>query len=243
MIRAFTTAMRTLTAVPVPGQDAKNFASSLYFFPVVGLLVGWAVGGAVYLVDSYSGWKELAAIVGVLVSVRATGCLHVDGLADVCDSFGSRSREKRLAIMKDSSSGVYGVVGIVFSLLLKYLCVMRLDGRELLVALPVVFVVSRAAQVVVMSGMPYARPEGTARAFVNGAASRHGVVAILIAGVYAFCMTWFMGLAIVGLAMVIAALVRVWARRAFGGVTGDVIGFTNELVEIALLVLIGVILG
>lgn len=243
MIRGFITAIRTLTIIPMPGKDAKDFSSSLYFFPAVGALIGLVVGGAVYLIGTYTGWKEIAAAVGVLVSARVTGCLHTDGLADVCDSFGGSSRDRRLAIMKDSSVGVYGVVGVVISLLMKYLCFLRLDGYTLLIAVPVVFAVSRTAQVAVMVNMPYARAEGTAGSFVKNAGVRHLIAAAMQAMLFVWFMARLPGLPLVAAACLIAVVVRIWTRRTFGGVTGDVIGFTNELVEIAALVAAGVLLS
>ncbi len=243
MMAGMITALRTLTVLPVPGKDAKDFSNSLYFFPVVGALIGVAAGGSVYLINRYLGWPELAAAVGVVVSVRLTGCLHVDGLADVCDSFGGSSREKRLAIMKDSSVGVFGVAGVVLTLLVKYLCLLRVDPFTLLLAAPAVFAISRAAQVGVMVRMPYARAEGTAGSFVENAGLRHLFVAAVLALVFAWFMACQAGLVLAAAAFLVTAAVRAWARRTLGGVTGDVIGFTNELVETACLIVLGMLLG
>ncbi len=243
MLRGLVTAVRTLTILPMPGKDAKDFSSSLYFFPFVGALLGLAVGAAVYLINAYTGWKELGAVVGILISARATGCLHSDGLADVCDSFGGSTRERRLAIMKDSSVGVYGVVGLIISLMLKYLCLMQLNSYELLIVVPVAFAISRTAQVGVMVRMPYARAQGTAGSFVQNAGLRHLAVAAVLALIFAWFMAWLTGMILAAVALLIVAVMRVWTRKAFGGVTGDVIGFTNELVEVATLVVAGVFLG
>lgn len=237
------TAVRTLTVLPVPGKDAKNFPDSLYFFPLVGAAIGLLVGVVSYLIFRYAGWGELAAAAGVIVSILSTGALHVDGMADVCDSMGGRTREKRLEIMKDSRVGVFGVIGAVVIILLKYIALLRLGGEALITVVPVVFAVSRAAQVGVIAGMPYARAEGTAGAFVDGAGPRHLFAAAALALVFAWFMACQAGLALAAAAILITAWVRIRSRRTLGGVTGDVIGFTNELVETAGLVMAGVIWG
>ncbi len=182
-------------------------------------------------------------MVGILISVRGTGCLHSDGLADVCDSFGGSSRERRLAIMKDSSVGVYGVVGLIISLMLKYLCLMQLNSYELLIVVPVAFAISRTAQVGVMVHMPYARAQGTAGSFVQNAGLRHIAVTAVLTLIFAWYMAWLTGLILAAASVLIVAVIRAWTRRTFGGVTGDVIGFTNELVEIAALVVACLFLG
>lgn len=243
LLRGLITAIRTLTTLRVPGKDAKEFSTSLYFFPFVGGLVGIAVGASVYLLDRYLGWREIAAAAGLLVSVRMTGCLHMDGLADVCDSFGGHSREKKLAIMKDSSVGVFGVVGVVLCLLVKYLCLLRLDSFTPLLVIPAAFAISRASQVGVMVGLPYARVEGTAGSFVENAALRHLISAVVLALALAWFMACQAGLVLAAAAMVVTVALRIWAKRTLGGVTGDVIGFTNEIVETVCLLAAAILLG
>lgn len=94
-----------------------------------------------------------------------------------------------------------------------------------------------------MAGMPYARESGTAGAFVEGAGLRHLIAAVLPALAFAWFMACQAGLASAAAAVFVACVIRIWARKSLGGVTGDVIGFTNELVELAGLVSMGVVLG
>ena len=50
----------------------------------------------------------------VISRLFVTGCLHEDGLADCFDAFGGgTTRERTLAIMKDSHIGSYGVIGLI----------------------------------------------------------------------------------------------------------------------------------
>ncbi len=50
-----------------------------------------------------------------------TGALHEDGFADVCDGFGGGYEKQRiLEIMKDSSIGVYGCLGLILLISLKF---------------------------------------------------------------------------------------------------------------------------
>ena len=65
----------------------------------------------------------IAAILAVTMQILMTGALHEDGLADVCDGFGGgRTRDEKLAIMRDSRLGTYGALGLILSLGLRISC-------------------------------------------------------------------------------------------------------------------------
>ena len=243
MISGLITAIRTLTVFPMPGKDAKQFCSALYYFPLVGALLGTLVGGVVVGMEHYAGWHELGAVAGVAILLLATGCLHLDGFADVCDSLGGRTRERRLEIMKDSSVGAYGVAGAVVCLLAKYICLSRISGVSGIFAIVAVLAVSRAMQVAIIVALPYARKQGTAGPFVEGASARHMLVSSILAVGLAVGLLGCTGLVVALIAAVVTLSVGLWARGKFGGVTGDVVGFTNELVEIAGLIVVGLMLG
>ena len=86
--------------------------------------MGWIVGGGTaltYVLLSFILPQSIVIIMSILASILLTGGLHEDGLADVCDGFGGGwNKEKILSIMKDSSTGVYGVIGIVMVMLLNF---------------------------------------------------------------------------------------------------------------------------
>lgn len=81
--------------------------------------IGWLTGGTMALVYVCATALGFAPMVAALLAIAArlllTGALHEDGLADFCDGFGGGgTRERTLAIMKDSHIGTYGVLGLVF---------------------------------------------------------------------------------------------------------------------------------
>ena len=132
-MRGLVTAIRTLTSLPCPGREADKMTSALPWFPVVGLLLG----GLLYGVSACTQWltrglwPEASAIVVLICAALFTGGLHLDGLADWADGFwGGRTKEKTLAIMKDSAVGSFGAVALICALLAKWVCLTRLlaDG-------------------------------------------------------------------------------------------------------------------
>ena len=231
------TALRTLTALPVPGRDAVTLTAALPWFPAVGLLLGALLYGfAIGLSHLTAGrWPAGVAVAVVVAGVLLTRGLHLDGLADWADGFwGARDREKSLAIMKDSCVGAFGAVAIVCVLLAKWVCLAALlernDAEWILAAL----VISRTMQVYLAVSQPYARAEGgTAAPFVKGATKRHraltvfGALVLLLAAGHLDWM-WLFAFA---LAWVATRFFGRWCRRRVGGITGDLLGACSELTE------------
>jgi adenosylcobinamide-GDP ribazoletransferase len=232
---AFATAVRTLTILPFPGSDAGRRADSLYFFPAVGILLGVLVAGAVHL-GHLTGWPQLGGVLGVAVSVLLTRSLHLDGLADAMDAMGTYTIERRLAVMKDPHIGTFGVVAVVVALLLKYAAMAKLAGLDAAWWVVAAYLVSRTAQTGLAVFLPYARPGGgTAQSFVDGASVRHFACAALAAVLLAQLMGGVPAVIAVGAGLGFCAVLALWMKRNFGGVTGDLLGMGSEMVEIVVL--------
>ena len=160
-------AIALLTRIPVP-QPADvtpdRMARAQRAFPLVGAIVGLAAG----LVDRCLlaiGIPELAAAAVALgAGALLTGALHEDGLADVGDGFGGgRDREKKLAIMRDSRIGTYGVLALLVSFVARCSALASLPIAEIIPALIVAHALARAAIPVVTANMPFAREDGLGR--------------------------------------------------------------------------------
>ena len=102
---------------------AQPLAAAVRAFPLVGLLVGSA-GALVYAVADLLGLSSsIAALLAIGAMVILTGGLHEDGLADSADGLGATTREKALAIMRDSHIGTFGVMALLFVLSLRVVAV------------------------------------------------------------------------------------------------------------------------
>ena len=129
MMGGLSTAIRTLTILPAPGEPGGKMASSLPWFPLVGGAIGSILLGLMILLEDLASghWPGGAAAVVVVAGIILPGALHLDGLADWADGFGGgRDREKTLAIMKDSSTGAFGAVALISVLLLKWVALSHL---------------------------------------------------------------------------------------------------------------------
>ncbi|MCH8930772.1 MAG: adenosylcobinamide-GDP ribazoletransferase, partial [Proteobacteria bacterium] len=142
---------------------------------------------------------EAVAVVLIVALVLITGGLHLEGLADACDGlFGGHTRDERLAIMRDPRVGVYGVLGLVAVLGLKWAGLQSLPSTVRVEALLLAPTLSRWSMVVAIAAFPYARTEGLGRDFHAKAwpwgVALSGATVLAVAGV----LLGFGGLVVVG---------------------------------------------
>jgi len=242
MPRGLTTAFRTLTILPVPGRDASEPAASLPFFPAVGGVLGlilWGISLSNGLFPD-GDWSAGVAALMLLAGSLLTRGLHLDGFADSIDAVGgARDRDRRLAIMKDTHLGAFGAIALVLLLLAKWIALTRLVRSGTAIWVILVLAVSRTMQVDLAVRLPYARPEGgTGHPYVTGAAAWHLVVATSAAVGIALGGYGPLGLGVLGVAIGITRLFGAWCRSRLGGITGDLLGAGNEVVELCLLFLL-----
>ena len=209
-------------------------------FPVAGVVVGLLVA-AVGLASAAIGVPHaVAALLAVATGIVVTGALHEDGLADTADGLGGRDREARLAIMRDSATGAYGVLalGIVVGLKTAALAALLAQPLASLTGIVAACALARAGMVWLWRATPPAREDGAAVA--SGRPRRRsvriaGAIAALAALPAAIVVgPWAATIALASLGAVAAGLKR-YSRR-LGGHTGDLLGACVLLGEVAVLV-------
>ncbi len=237
ILNGLITALRTLTVLPVPGRESDDFASSLPWFPVVGLFLGviLALPGQLWI-HLVGGWTAGGAVLLLVGMIFLTRGLHMDGLADWADALGGRpDRETRLAIMKDSGLGAFGTLALIMDLLAKWAVLERIltFGSPWILLLPLI--VSRTMMTELAAILPYARNgKGTGEPFVHGSSTRRRLTALL-SGLL-LSMAWgTAGLTVFTAGWVATRLFAVHCNKVFGGVTGDLLGALNEILETGLL--------
>ncbi|TFL17674.1 adenosylcobinamide-GDP ribazoletransferase [Jannaschia formosa] len=225
-----------LTRLPVRGTPTARAADAAWAWPLAGLLVGLPAGLAGMAVAASNLPGGLAAAVALTVLVVLTGAMHEDGLADCADGFwGGFDPARRLEIMRDSRIGTYGVLALGLSLIARWVLLeLALAQGNLLGACLVAGVVSRAPMAVLLRHLPPAREDGLAHG-----AGRPGARAVWVGLGFAALALASQGvlhaLFGAGLALLAAAGVAALARAKIGGQTGDVLGATQQLSEIAVL--------
>ena len=229
-------ALRFFTRLPVPGwvgHSADALNHSARYFPLVGLIVG-LIGALVFALTSFFWPKTLAVLLSMATTIWVTGAFHEDGWADTVDGLGGGwERERILAIMKDSRLGSYGAIALIVLLLGKFMALVELDTGLIVPALLAGHALSRLCATVVMRVLDYAREEGKAKPL----ATRISAGEMAVAAVFGL-----IGLALLPplnalIGLVFAAAATAWLttkfRKWLGGYTGDCLGATQQLAEVA----------
>jgi len=240
-MRRYLIALQFLTILPIPSPqryEANDLGRSTAWFPLAGL----TIGGLLLLAD-----MALAPLLprhltdALLVTLLAviTGALHLDGLADVFDGLAARgSKERFLAVMKDSRIGAVGVAGLVLLLLLKYASLLAIPIYLKRPALLLVPALARFTQVVVMTRASAAQTEGLGACFLSGITSAQ----LSLAAACIIPLTWLFGhlagLAALCLTVVWGLGVQFYFTRRLGGINGDIVGFSSEIAEVLALIAI-----
>jgi adenosylcobinamide-GDP ribazoletransferase len=227
---------RALAFLTPFGGAAVPDARTLSWFPVVGAIVGAALGGVWWGAERI--WPPVvAAALVVALDLALTGLLHADGLVDTADGLLPQlPRERRLAIMAEPTVGAYGVAvaGVVLLLRVTALASMRPD----VLLLAGIWCASRTAMAVAARAVPYARPGGgLASALLGGDWRQVGLFGLIGAMSLGALASGRPGELAVAAGLVGSAGVVVLARRRLGGFTGDVLGAAGMVGEtVALLV-------
>lgn len=243
-------AIQFLTRIPVPAfnnYDPQWLHQSSRYFPAVGLLIGILCAGVFWL-TSLLFTPLVAAVISTAFSIKLTGAFHEDGLADSCDGLGGGlTRERTLEIMKDSRLGTYGVLGLVSALLLKISLLAAMPLSVAMIALIVGHTASRLFCISLLTLLPYggeiehakAKPMAQQLTPLQGLYSSGWLILAIVLVVLIFPNTmlqiglgkWLLALI---LALVATHYMRRLLRRRLDGYTGDGLGATQQLSEIAI---------
>jgi len=253
-IRHYLLALQFFTRIPVTGRLAdwagyspERLRASAAHLPGVGWLVG-AVAALAYAVLAYalpdSSYAPLvAAVASTVLSVLLTGGLHEDGLSDVADGLGGgHTRERALEIMKDSRVGAFGVLALALALLAKVALLALLGDVDWVLACAALFgahVASRFFPLGLIRLLPYVSEAARAKsAAVAGQISAASLVvaslwlvaALVLLQAFYPDVVWVTGLLAAFFAWL---LLWGWFARRLQGYTGDCLGATQQVCEIA----------
>jgi adenosylcobinamide-GDP ribazoletransferase len=234
----FFAALRFFTRLPAPawvGHSAEQLNHAARWFPAIGLLVG-GIGAAVTLAALQLWPVQIAVLLGMAATLLVTGAFHEDGLADSIDGFGGGwTKAQALAIMKDSRIGSYGAIGIGMALLAKFQLLAVLPAPTLWIALIAGHAVSRFASTTLIFALDYTRDDDTAKS--KPLATRMGKGELAVAALCGLAPCLWLSPAPAAVALALVAIVTVLAARYFvrriGGYTGDCLGATQQLTELA----------
>ncbi len=261
MIKQMLIAFQFLTIIPIKSHMTVNendIAKSSSAFVLVGLVQGILLIVTDYLAGIVFHQDLIPALI-LLALVLSNGGLHLDGLADTFDAIAVKSsgdfkkdKEKRLSVMKDSSTGAIGTTAILFVILLKYLSLKNISHftpftyYSTLLFMPVI---SKWTMVVSMFHGKSSRKDGLGQIFINRVGLREislsTLLLILIFVLLIFSFSRFIYdfqpvfyLVLLAAMYILCRLLVTFFNKKFGGLTGDTLGAISEITEIAFLFMV-----
>lgn len=226
-------AILLLTRLPLGrlAETVPSLSDARWAFPLAGFPLGM-IGWVVFALSGWVGLPPLSASVATICALSlATGGLHHDGLADFADGiWGGDDVEQRLEIMRDSRIGSYGVLALIIALGLQASALADLTPDVGLIEFLFIAVASRLTMLSVLIALPAARSDGLGKSAAGGGWRQiiPGLVLFLTLGL--FCTSHFV--AFLPMAA-FAAGITLFSRKRLGGQTGDVLGATQLITEIA----------
>lgn len=215
-----------LKAMPTPQQNGQ----SLLFYPVVGLIIGailFTVASVLHAVPIV-----LLSSILLVIWIWLTGGLHLDGLADTADAWvgGFGDAERTLKIMKDPACGPIGVLSLIIICILKWSAIYLLLQKQMYIALLLFPVLGRVAPLILFLTTNYVRAKGLGSSIANTMPRKSAWLLVMVIVCGSFYFSWL------GLIACMSMLIGLWyLRRKFiqriGGITGDTVGASIEIVE------------
>ncbi len=230
----FLLALQFLTIIPVRLKDvnAKEIARSMIWFPFIGAILGFFLIAAADLLCSLNFPFLAVDTIIIILLIFITGGIHLDGLSDTFDAILSgKNKEEMLKIMRDPHAGVMGILAIVSIILLKIVFLHAISSPLKPIALGFMCVVSRWSMVFSMFLFPYARQEGKAKVYINGMNLKILILATLVALVFVVGIFKMKGALVFLIMATCAYLIGRLLNKKIGGITGDTLGATNEIIE------------
>lgn len=241
MFRAFLVAMQFLTCIPIKFNYSivqGDMGRSLYFYPLVGLLIGGILFGAAILTQNLGNFMSAALVIALWAFL--TGGLHIDGLSDMSDAWvgGFGSKEKTLKIMKDPACGPMGVISIVLLILLKTTTTAALFTHVAVYYILFIPVLSRTLAIVLLIITPYVRDDGIGKNLADEANTYIVIILGVFVAILLIVLTQVLGIVLLTGSAMLLLLWRQLLMKRLGGCTGDTIGALIEVSELVLLLLL-----
>lgn len=245
MIKEIKNILAFLTIFPVGMTDdcLLDAANHMYLFPAFGALIGLLAGMFAFAL-TYVFPNLVVGAIACSFLLLLTGLHHMDGLLDFGDGLMCQgSPEKKIEAMHDKQTGTGGFVLGMITVLITVLCIAQLRRPVILQSLIISEALAKLSMVV-LAWCGRSAHEGMNTYFVKAMHGNHRKLGVSLAiSIITAILTFKMAGLMILFASLVATFVLLWiSNRHFGGITGDVMGASNELTRVAsLLSILGLV--
>lgn len=247
-MRDFILALRNgfgfLSTIPVgiTMEGIENLMKHIYLFPVVGTVIGIILALIVIALTTF--FPPIIVSLFVIISIYyITGFNHIDGLADFGDGLAAHgTKDKKIAAMRDTAIGTGGIVFCMIALIGLFVSLESIQESEFFILLPFALIVAETSakqSMVTVAAFGRSLHAGFGAMTVNNTKLSDLILGTVFSAAVCYVVLGVMGLVAFILSQLAGLLVLNTANRHFGGVSGDVVGASNEIGRLAALLYIG----
>lgn len=230
-----------LTIIPTSNANLETVAKYMYLFPIVGIAIGLVVGSIGFGISFFLD-PLIVSLLVVASLALITGIHHTDGLGDFADGLMVKgTKEKKLAAMKDLATGSAGIVAIVLYLVGLIVAFSLSSGYQLFFAILLSEIIAKYSMVL-MASLGKSASVGSNSPFVELMKNRKKLaVTTVVTLIPLIALGGPTGLIVFAVGTTFTLFLLALSTRSFGGITGDILGATNELSRLAsVLVLVSI---
>lgn len=237
MLREIGSVFSFLTIIPANNSSIETVAKYMYIFPIVGILIGLLVGSFAFGLSLFLDPLIVSLLVVGVLSV-ITGIHHTDGLADFADGLMTKGKkEKKLKAMKDVSTGSAGIVSVVLYIVGMIIAISLMSGFVLFQAILLSEILAKFSMVL-QASIGRSAAVGSNSPFVQIMRDKKRLaIAGIITIIPLLVIGGTTGLFVFAGGIVVTMFILAVSTRSFGGITGDVLGATNEITRLSSLVI------
>ena len=237
MLKEISSVFSFLTIIPSNNTNLETVAKYMHVFPIIGIAIGLLIGSIGFGLSFFL--EPLVVSLLVVVSIAIiTGIHHTDGLADFADGLMTRgTKGKKRKAMKDLSTGSAGIVSVVLSIVGVIIALSLTSGYELFQAILLSEILAKFSMVL-MASIGNSAAVGSNSPFMQIMKDKRRLaVASVITIIPLVVIGGTVGLILFGASIGVTLFLIGLSTRSFGGITGDVMGATNELTRLSSLLI------
>ena len=237
MLKEISSVFSFLTIIPSNNTNLETVARYMYIFPIIGIAIGLLIGSIGFGLSFFLDPLIVSLLVVGSIAV-ITGIHHTDGLADFADGLMTKgTKDKKLRAMKDLSTGSAGIVSVVLYMVGAIIALSLTSGYELFQAILLSEILAKFSMVL-MASIGNSAAIGSNSPFMQIMKDKRRIaIASVITIIPLVVIGGTVGLILFGASIGVTLFLIGLSTRSFGGITGDVLGATNELTRLSSLLI------
>ena len=237
MLKEVSSVFSFLTIIPSNNTNLETVAKYMHVFPIIGIVIGLLIGSIGFGLSFFLDPMIVALLVVGSIAV-ITGVHHTDGLADFADGLMTKgTKNKKLKAMKDLSTGSAGIVSVVLYVIGAIIALSLTSGFALFQAILLSEILAKFSMVL-MASIGQSAAVGSNSPFTQIMKDKKRLaVAGIITIIPLVVIGGTVGLILFGASIAVTIFLVYLSARSFGGITGDVLGATNELTRLSSLLI------